>query len=47
MPGFDGAVAVVDTDVHGFIHPFLLVVENLKFLLVKNVESIVLSQPSK
>ena len=34
MPGFDGVVAVVDTDVHGFIHPFLTIVENLEGLLV-------------
>ena len=47
MPGFDGVVAVVYADVHGFSHPFLTIVENLKFLLVKSVESLVLSQPSK
>ena len=34
MPGFDGVVAVVDTDVHGFSHPFLTIVENLEGLLV-------------
>ena len=28
-PGFDGVVAMVDADVHGFAHPFLAVVENL------------------
>ncbi|HIS50211.1 MAG TPA: hypothetical protein IAA80_06880 [Candidatus Gallacutalibacter pullistercoris] len=35
---------MVDANVHGFAHPFWLVVENLKFLLVKSLESIVLSQ---
>ena len=44
MPGFDGVIAMVDANVHGFAHPFWLVVENLKFLLVKSLESIVLSQ---
>ena len=29
MPGLDGVVAMVDADVHGFVHPFLAVVENL------------------
>ena len=47
MPGFDGVVAMVDANVHGFTHPFLTIVENLRFLLVKSLESIVLSQPSK
>ncbi len=50
MPGFDGVVAVVDTDVHGFSHPFLTIVENLEGLLVLSKlagENLVLSQPSK
>ena len=50
MPGFDGVVAVVDTDVHGFIHPFLTIVENLEGLLVWSKlagENLVLSQPGK
>ena len=33
MPGFDCVIAMVDANVHGFTHPFLLVVENLRFLL--------------
>ena len=41
MPGFDGVIAMVDANVHGFAHPFWLVVENLRFLLVKSLESIV------
>ena len=32
MPGFDGVIAVVYADVHGFAHPFLTVVENLRAL---------------
>ena len=32
MPGFDGVIAVVYADVHGFVHPFLAVVENLRAL---------------
>ena len=32
MPGFDGVIAVVYADVHGFSHPFLTVVENLRAL---------------
>ena len=50
MPGFDGVVAVVDTDVHGFSHPFLTIVENLEGLLVWSKlagGNPVLSQPSK
>ena len=35
MPGFDGVIAVVYADVHGFTHPFLTIVENLRFLLVR------------
>ena len=33
MPGFDCVIAMVDANVHGFTHPFLLVVDNLRFLL--------------
>ena len=33
MPGFDCVIAMVDANVHGFTHPFLLVVENLRSLL--------------
>ena len=44
MPGFDGVIAMVDANVHGFAHPFWLVVENLKFLLVKSEAYLVLSQ---
>lgn len=33
MPGLDGVIAMVDANVHGFTHPFLLVVENLRSLL--------------
>ena len=33
MPGFDCIIAMADANVHGFAHPFLLVVENLRFLL--------------
>ena len=29
MPGLDGVVAMVDADIHSFVHPFLAVVENL------------------
>ena len=50
MPGFDGVIAVVDADVHGFSHPFLTIVENLEGLLVLSKlagENLVLSQPSK
>lgn len=32
MPGLDGVVVMVDADVHGFAHPFLTVVENLRAL---------------
>ena len=31
--GFDCVIAMVDANVHGFTHPFLLVVENLRSLL--------------
>ena len=34
MPGFDGVIAVVYTDVHDCSHPFLAIVENLEGLLV-------------
>ena len=44
MPGFDCVIAMVDANVHGFAHPFWLVVENLKFLLVKSEAYLVLSQ---
>ena len=50
MPGLDGVVVMVDADVHGFAHPFWLVVENLQGLLVWSKlagENLVLSQPSK
>ena len=50
MPGFDGVVAVVYTDVHDCSHPFLAIVENLEGLLVLSKlagENLVLSQPSK
>ena len=50
MPGFDGVVAVVYADVHGFAHPFLAIVENLEGLLVWSKlagKNLVLSQPSK
>ena len=32
MPCLDGVIAVVYADVHGFAHPFLTVVENLRAL---------------
>ena len=44
MSGFDGVIAMVDADVHGFVHPFLVIVENLRFLLVKSEAYLVLSQ---
>ena len=44
MPGFDGVITMVDANVHGFAHPFWLVVENLRFLLVKSEVYLVLSQ---
>ena len=44
MPGFDCVIAVVDADVHGFVHPFLVIVENLRFLLVKSEVYLVLPQ---
>ena len=34
IPGFDGVIAVLYADVHGFAHPFLAIVENLERLLV-------------
>ena len=56
MPGLDGVIAVADTDVHGFAHPFWSIVENLEFCWFRlnlleggscSVTCIVLSQPSK
>ena len=37
MPGFDGVIAVVYADVHGFAHPFLVIVENLRVSFVLGV----------
>ena len=42
MSGFDGVIAMVDADVHGFAHPFWLILENLRSLLVKNFRDFVL-----